>query len=264
MLYNLLDGMFCDVDMYMEHSSIKARECSLYSRSRLFDVAVLRDEDSFECVAHVEKNADSGPKTPKAEDLVGRIGFFNFDGQCFEGSDGRYEKNKKGIVVDSVQRESDETKKIMDGIGGIDLEISAFPVTDQARTRALQPLLQAVHGGLHAVVLLYEGQHSLPYAEVASKTIRTILTSVTDRSKLKSVNICKMKQKRKSPSTESLAPMVFVFDVQVCLTFADLNRKLKEVLKAREDGCSLRTGKDALILHFAAEDRYFLLMIPFF
>ena len=264
MLYSLLDGMFCDVDMYMEHSSSKARECSLYSRSRLFDVAVLRDEDSSECVTHADKNVDSGPDIPMAENFIGRIGFFNLDGQCFEGSDGGYEENNKGIVVDSVQKESDETKKIMDGIGGIDIEVSAFPVTDQARTRALQPLLQAVHAGLHAAVLVYEGNHSLPYAEVASKNIRTILKSATDRSKLKSVNFCKMKQKRKSPSTEYLAPIVYVFDVQVCLTFAELNRKLKEVLKAREDGRSLNTGKDVLISLFAVQDRYFLLIIPFF
>ena len=251
MLYSLLDGMFCDTDMHMENSSSKARECSLYSRSKLFDVAVLRDEDSFECVTYVDKNEDSGPNIPKAEDFVGKIGFFNFDGQCFEGSDGGYEENKKGIVIDSVQKKSEETKGITGGKGGVDIEVSAFPVTDQARTKALQPLLQAVHAGLHAAVLVYERHHSLPYAEVASNNIRAILKSATDRSKLKSVNFCKMKQKRKSPSTEYLAPMVYIFDVEVCLTFAELNRRLKGVLKARADECSLKTGKDALILLFA-------------
>ena len=251
MLYSLLDGMFCDIDRHMEQSSSKARECSLYSRSKLFDVAVLRDEDSFTCVTHVDKNVDSGPKIPKAEDLVGKIGFFNFDGECFVGSDGGYEENKKGVVIDSIHNKSEETKGITGGKGGVDIEVSAFPVTDQARTKALQPLLQAVHAGLHAAVLVYERHHSLPYAEVASNNIRAILKSATDRSKLKSVNFCKMKQKRKSPSTEYLAPMVYIFDVEVCLTFAELNRRLKGVLKARADECSLKTGKDALILLFA-------------
>ena len=45
--------------------------------------------------------------------------------------------------------------------------------------------------------------------------------------------------------------MVYIFDVEVCLTFAELNRRLKGVLKARADECSLKTGKDALILLFA-------------
>ena len=61
MLYDLLDGMFCDVDMHMERSSSQAREHSLYSRGRLFDVAVLREEDSFGILTHAVIDADLGP-----------------------------------------------------------------------------------------------------------------------------------------------------------------------------------------------------------
>ena len=248
MLYNLLDGMFCDVDMHMERSSGQAGECSLYSRGGLFDVAVLRDEDSVERVTHSVKNADSGPQIPKVEEVVPKIGFFNFDGECFIGSDGGYEQCKEEITM----KASDETKETKNEERGISRELSAFPVTVQAQTRALQPLLQAVHGGLYAAVLVYEGHtqhHSLPYAEIAAKNIRNILMLATERSNVKSMKFCKKKQTRKFLKTENSAPKIYVFDVQVCLTFADLNMKLKDVLKTREEEYQLETGEEAVQDH---------------
>lgn len=247
MLYDLLDGMFCDVDMHMERSSSQAREHSLYSRGRLFDVAVLREEDSLGLVTHAVMDADLGPVIPDEKELIPRIGFFNFDGECFVASDGGCkEKEIDRGVVDSGDEKRSDANVVRDKEDKSERILSAFPVTSQAQTRALQPLLQAVHGGLYAAVLIYEGNtqhHSFPYAEVAAKTISTILKAVTEKSRLKSLNFSKKKKSRKSPNTEFKAPKMCDFDVQVCLTFADLNRKLKDVMNSRERQCSSKKGR---------------------
>jgi hypothetical protein len=239
--------MFCDVDMHMERSSSQARDDSLYSRGRLFDVAVLREEDSLGIVTHAVMDADLGPVIPEEKELIPRIGFFNFDGECFVASNGgSKEKEINRGVVDGGDKKRSETNGVRDEEDSSERILSAFPVTSQAQTRALQPLLQAVHGGLYAAVLIYEGQtqhHSLPYAEEAAKTISTILKSVTEKLKLKSPNFSKKKKSRKSPTTEFKAPKICDFDVQVCLTFAELNRKLKDVMNSKEKQFSSEKGK---------------------
>lgn len=248
MLYNLLDGMFCDVDRHMERSSSQAREHSLYSRGRLFDVAVLREEDSLGIVTHAVIDADLGPVIPEEKELIPRIGFFNFDGECFVESDGVCEETNRGVVVDSGDKKRSESIGLRDKEDRSERILSAFPITLQAQTTALQPLLQAVHGGLYAAVLIYEGHtqhHSLPYAEDAAKTISTVLNSVTEKSKLKSLNFSKKRKSHKSPITEILAPMIYDFDVQICLTFGELNRKLKDVLNCRERQYLSEKGKSA-------------------
>ena len=252
MLYDLLDGMFCDVDVHMERSSSQAREHSLYSRGKLFDAAVLREEDSLGIVTHAVMDADPGPVIPEEKELIPRIGFFNFDGECFVSSNGGSKEKEinRGGVVDSGDKKRCETNGVRDEEDERRRILSAFPITSQEQSRVLQPLLQAVYGGLYAAVLLYEGHtqyqhHSLPYAEVAAKTITTILKSVTEKSKLKMLNFSKKKKSRKSPSTEFKAPKIFVFDVQVCLTFAELNKKLKDVMGSRERQCSSERGKGA-------------------
>jgi hypothetical protein len=253
MLYDLLDGMFCDVDMHMERSSSQAREHSLYSQGGLFDVAVLREEDSLGIVTHAVIDADLGPVIPEEKELIPRIGFFNFDGECFVASHGGCKEKEKemnrGVVVDGGDKKRSEINGVKDEDRSERI-LSAFPITSQAQSRALQPLLQAVHGGLYAAVLIYEGNtqhqhHSLPYAEVAAKTVTTILKSVTEKSKLKSLNFSKEKKSRKSPNTELKAPKIYNFDVQVCLTFAELNRKLTDVMNSREKQYSSDEGKFA-------------------
>ena len=104
--------MFCDVDVHMESSSSRLKECSLFAGDSLFNVAVLRREDSLGTTASTEASLNSkqtgddariesrgelkGDDIEECSSQRERIAFINFDGDPYENDKVKDEVDEGG------------------------------------------------------------------------------------------------------------------------------------------------------------------------
>ena len=73
-LYDSLDKMFSNVDLHMEHSATQLKERSLYAGESLFNVAVLRDEDSLGVLLLAESSQSDPVSGEERQDEARRTG----------------------------------------------------------------------------------------------------------------------------------------------------------------------------------------------
>jgi hypothetical protein len=231
--------MFSDVDEHMEASSTLAMERSSRTGEDLFNIAVVREEDSLG-VEHSAEHSDeehqsneecsAGRRNDSLGSTLGpdrgRIAFFNFDGVCFvEAGSSRFEG---ALGVDEEWGSSGCEKK------------SAFDLDSQSRSVAVEPLVRLAAGGIAAAVLLYESSNTegraFPYAKAAASRIRETLSAVTEEQRLKSLKYRKKRRVNRVVIEDNPAPKVVIFDVRTCLTFEDLNVQLRSLVCGEGSG----------------------------
>ena len=177
----------------MEHSATQLKERSLYAGESLFNVAVLRDEDSLGVLLLAESSQSDpvsgeerqdeqrrrGSKTIDVPAQRGRIAFINFDGLPFTNNNSASNVEIKGGNDMNVDNEGGALGvSSANGVSGvIDASAvspgvceSAFDVLGQAEQRSLQPVIEAAIGGISAAVLLYESLLPLSSTTIPSNT----------------------------------------------------------------------------------------------
>ena len=235
--------MFSDVDEHMESASTLAMERSSHAGEDLFDIAVVREEDSLGLEQSAELSDEEDPSSEECSSALrrngslastlapdkdrGRIAFLNFDGECFADA-GSYSVFAGGSGGDEESGSSACERK------------SAFDLDSQCRSMAVEPLVRLAAGGISAAVLLYESYNTessaFPYAKAAAGRIRETLSAVTEDQRLKSLKYRKKRRVNRVLIADNPAPKVVIFDVRTCLTFEDLNTQLRALVCGEGSG----------------------------
>jgi hypothetical protein len=264
-LYRSLEGMFADVDEHMEASSTLAMERSSHAGEDLFNIAVVREEDSFGLEQFAEHSDEEYPSneecsTARRNDSLGstlapdrgRIAFLNFDGECFVEAGSSALEGALG--ADEEWGSSGCEKK------------SAFDLDSQCRSVAVEPLVRLAAGGIAGAVLLYESYNmesgAFPYAKAAASRIRETLSAVTEEQRLKSLKFRKKRKVNRVVIEDNPAPKVVIFDVRTCLTFEDLNAQLRALVCGEGSG-TLSQGSYSVLKCFFSNLLYSALLFLF-